>query len=175
MSNYTKIKNFDIGNGRGVRLSVFFSGCDFHCHNCFNQDLWDFENGEQFTREIYDKKIKPNITKHIAGLSILGGEPMHPNNIEAVSDLVDWFIQDFPDKNIWIWSGYTWEELMKRCRDINESNDLNWIITNVDILVDGCFIEQEKDMTLKWRGSFNQRVINVKETLKQNKIVLLED
>lgn len=174
MSNIAKIKLYDIVNGKGIRTSIFFSGCTHACKGCFNEELWDFNVGKPFTKELYETEIKPTINDHIAGISILGGEPLHPRNTEAVSDLIDWFRQDFPNKSIWLWSGYTWEELMNRCKK-TEEDDLSWILCSIDILVDGRFIEEQKDLkNLKWCGSKNQRVINVQETLLQNKVVLYE-
>ena len=180
MANYAKIKNFDIANGKGIRTSIFFSGCEFHCPGCFNSECWDFNVGESFNREIYEAKIKPTINEHIAGISILGGEPLHPKNIFNTCDLMRWFKEDFPDKNIWLWTGYVWEELQMRssyehCIRQIDAIALGFILNNIDILVDGQFIEEQKDLTLAFRGSHNQRVINVQESLKQNKVVLYED
>lgn len=174
MSKIAKVKPFDIANGKGIRTSVFFSGCEHYCKNCFNRDIWDFNVGEEFNREFYENKIKPKINEHIAGLSILGGEPFHPSNLKALYDLVDWFNDDFPNKTIWIWSGYTYEELMKKCKK-EKNDDINWIMVSVDILVDGKFIEEQKDLTLKFRGSTNQRVIDVQKSIRQNEVVLYEN
>lgn len=173
MANVIKIKKFSIENGTGIRTSIFFSGCEFACPGCFNSDIWDFNKGKPFTRELYETEIKPTINEHIAGLSILGGEALHPKNIEAVSDLIDWFRQDFPEKNIWIWSGYTWDELMERCKKSDE-DDLCWILCNIDVLVDGRFIESQKDLSLKFRGSRNQRIIDVPKTLEEGSVVLFD-
>lgn len=174
MSNYFKINRYDSANGEGLRTSVFFTGCEFYCEECFNKEIWSFDCGKEFNKEIYENKIKPTITEYTEGLSILGGEPLHPKNIEIVSDLVDWFKQDFPNKSIWLWSGYTWEEIMKRCRKGNEDN-LNWLLCSIDVLVDGRFKLDKRDLTLKWRGSSNQRVIDVQESIRQNKIILYCD
>lgn len=174
MSNYAKIKTYDIANGKGIRTSIFFSGCTHYCKGCFNQELWDFNIGKPFTREVYKNEIKPTINEHIAGLSILGGEPLNPNNIMSLSDLIMWFKEDFPNKNIWLWTGYTWEELMDRC-DSSKEEDLNWILFEINVLVDGKFIEEEKDLTLRWCGSRNQRVIDVQKTLEEGKVILYED
>lgn len=171
MSNIAKVKKWDIANGKGIRTSIFFSGCTHYCKNCFNKELWDFNVGEEFNRELYETQIKPTINEHIDGISILGGEPLHPNNVKATSDLIDWFGQDFPNKTIWIWSGYTWEELMCRCRTGKE-DDLNWLIPTISVIVDGRFIEEQKDLSLKWRGSTNQRVIDVQKTLGYDEVVL---
>lgn len=173
MSNIAKIKKWDIANGSGIRTSIFFSGCEFACPGCFNSDIWDFNKGKLFTRELYETEIKPTINEHIAGLSILGGEALHPKNLKSVRNLVDWFRQDFSDKSIWIWSGYSWDELLDRCTKIEE-NDLCWILCSIDVLVDGRFIESQKDLSLKFRGSRNQRVIDVYKTLQQEEIILYD-
>lgn len=173
MANISKIKIFDIANGKGIRTSIFFSGCHFKCKGCFNSEAWDFNAGEPFTVELYEYKIKPTITNHIAGLSLLGGEPLHPKNVKDVSNLIVWFKKDFPNKNIWLWSGYRWEELINRViHDRESSKYLTTVLTNIDVLVDGQFIEEQKDLTLPWCGSRNQRVIDVQETLKQKQVVL---
>lgn len=174
MSNYQQIRTNDILNGEGLRTTIFFTFCEFYCEGCFNKDIWDFNVGKTFTRETYENKIKPTISNYTAGISVLGGEPLHPRNIEAVSDLIDWFKKDFPNKNVWVWTGYTWEELMERCRKGNE-DDLNWLLCSIDVLVDGRFELEQRDLTLKWRGSKNQRVIDVQKSLKQEKIILYCD
>lgn len=174
MSNYQQIRTNDILNGEGLRTTIFFTGCECYCKGCFNKDIWDFNVGKIFTREVYENKIKPTISDYTAGISVLGGEPLHPKNIEAVSDLIDWFNQDFRDKNIWIWTGYTWEELMERYKKGDE-DDLKRLLCAIDVLVDGRFIEEQKDLTLKWRGSRNQRVIDVKKTLEKEEVVLYCD
>lgn len=171
MSNYFKINKYDTANGEGLRTTIFFTCCEFYCKGCFNKDIWASDVGETFTRDVYENKIKPTITEYTAGISALGGEPLHPNNIVAVGDLVDWFKQDFPNKNIWIWTGYTYEELMDRCAS-DEEGDLKRLLRSIDVLVDGRFELDKRDLTLKWRGSSNQRVIDVQESIKQNKIIL---
>ena len=181
MGKIAKIKHYDIANGKGIRTSIFFSGCEHHCKNCFNSELWDFNVGRHFERDIYENEIKPTINEHIAGISILGGEPMHPRNIDITCDLVCNFKKDFPDKTIWLWSGYTLDELLSK--EYNEQlcgfNSLNGIVRNIlkniDVLVDGRYIDEQRDLRLKWRGSSNQRVIDVQETIKQKKIVLLDE
>ena len=169
MSNYMKIKKYDIANGEGIRTSIFFSGCHFHCKGCFNKEAWDFEKGKFFSIDTYETEIKPSISNHVSGISILGGEPLHHKNISSVVDLILFFKSDFPDKDIWLWTGYTWEELMS----IKEYlTPLEWILPNVDVIVDGQFIEEQKDLDLKWRGSKNQRVIDVKKSLENKEVVL---
>ena len=180
MGNIAKIKKFSIENGNGIRTSIFFSGCEHHCKNCFNSELWDFTVGRPLTSDIYINEIKPTINEHIAGISILGGEPMHPKNVETVCHFVWNFKEDFPNKTIWLWSGYTLDELLseeykKQLDDVCKFNEVvKHILENIDVLVDGRYIDEQRDLRLKWRGSSNQRVINMPETIKQKKIVLLD-
>lgn len=172
MSNYSKIKTFDIANGKGIRTSIFFSGCDFKCRGCFNSELWDFNVGEPCGFDMYNK-IKKSINEHIAGISLLGGEVLHPRNMEDVFTLCTRFKNDFPEKTIWMWTGSTFEELQSR---EGYEHDITFAILKfIDVLVDGRFIEEQKDLTLKFRGSKNQRLIDVQESLKQNKVVLYND
>ena len=166
MANYMKIKQYDVANGEGIRTSIFFSGCEFKCKGCFNVEAWGFDAGEPFTRKVYEEQIKPTINEHISGISILGGEPLHTRNIISVYPLMKWFKEDFPNKTIWLWSGYTFEELIY---------DYKNILSMTDVLIDGQYIEEQRDLTLKWRGSKNQRVINVQQSLQQNKLVLYTD
>ena len=180
MGKIAKIKHYDIANGKGIRTSIFFSGCERRCKNCFNSELWDFTVGRPLTSDIYINEIKATINEHIAGISILGGEPMHPRNIDITCDLVCNFKKDFPDKTIWLWSGYTLDELLSK--EYNEQlygfYNINGlvrnILKNIDVLVDGRYIDEQRDLRLKWRGPSNQRVINMPETIKHKKIVLLE-
>lgn len=180
MSNYMTIKRYDCANGRGIRTSIFFSGCGKRCKGCFNSEAWDFNAGKLFNKEVYEAKIKPTINEHIAGISILGGEPFHPKNIAATYNLCKWFKQDFPNKNIWIWSGFTYEELLSEEYELSLNlydyidNILYLTLGLIDVLVDGEFIEEQKDLKLAWAGSINQRVIDVQQTLKQGEVVLYE-
>lgn len=148
MANYVKIKTYDIANGVGIRTSIFFAGCDLHCKGCFNQETWDFKKGEEFTKDVYDTKISQTMNSHVAGISILGGEPLHINNQEGVYDLVLWFRMEHPDKTIWLWTGYEiftkpQQELLNLC----------------DVAVVGPFVESEKDITIPFRGSRNQKIL----------------
>lgn len=162
---YAKIRKMDISNGEGVRVSLFVQGCSFHCKNCFNPETWDFNDGKDFTTVEVDKIIKLCNKDYIAGLSILGGEPLHPNNIESVSMLCEYFKFKYPNKTIWLWSGFKYEDILTR--------ENNYDIFNyIDVLVDGQFEEDKKNLTLKWRGSSNQRVIDCKKSLLENKIIL---
>lgn len=161
---YNKIRKMDISNGPGIRVSIFMQGCTFNCKNCFNQETHDFKGGEEFTQETIDKVLKLCESEHISGLSILGGEPMHPINIEGTTKLAKAFKEKYPNKNLWIWTGFLFD------RDLKDKEVLNFI----DVLVDGQYVDELHDFTLKWRGSSNQRVIDVKKSLKNNKIVLYE-
>lgn len=158
MAHIAKVKNFDIANGSGIRVSVFFSGCEHNCKNCFNQELWDFNVGVPFTKEFYQLEIKPLINEHIAGLSILGGEPLHINNIFDTFELIRLFKNDFPEKNIWLWTGYTYEELKS---DFSLHPIVQFICDNIDILIDGRYEDDKRDLSLLFRGSSNQRMISM--------------
>lgn len=157
---YNLIRKMDISNGPGVRVSIFMQGCHFHCKNCFNPETWDFEGGKEFTDETVEKVLDLCNNDAVKGLSILGGEPMHPNNIEGTTKLAKAFKDKYPEKNLWVWSGFKFEEL-------KDKEPLKYI----DVLVDGNYKDELHDPTLKWRGSSNQRVIDVKETLKSGEIV----
>lgn len=165
---YAKIRKMDISNGEGVRVSLFVQGCSFHCKNCFNPETWDFNGGRTFTNIEKEKIIELANKDYIAGLSILGGEPLHPNNIETVANICKCFKQKYPDKTIWLWTGFRYEDILKRENNYN-------IFNYIDVLVDGQFEIDKKDLNLKWRGSSNQRVIDCKKSLLENKIILKED
>ena len=165
---YAKIRKMDISNGEGVRVSLFVQGCSFHCKNCFNQETWDFNGGKEFTTAEIQKIIELANKDYIAGLSVLGGEPLHPNNIESVSMLCQYFKFKYPKKSIWVWTGFKYEDILKMGENYN-------IFDYIDVLVDGQFEEDKKDLTLKWRGSSNQRVIDCKKSLAENKVILKED
>ena len=153
----------DISNGPGVRVSIFMQGCSFYCKNCFNQETWDFEGGQEFTDDTINKVLELSDKKEVKGLSILGGEPMHPTNIEGTTKLAKAFKEKYPEKNIWAWSGFKYE-------DIKDNDVFNYI----DVLVDGQYKDELHDPTLKWKGSSNQRVIDIKESKKQNKVCELK-
>ena len=168
MGNYAKIKTLDVANGEGIRTSVFFSGCEFRCKGCFNSDISNFNVGQPCGDKMYHE-IALSMNDHIAGISILGGEPLHPRNIDDVYTLCATFKKQFPDKTIWLWTGSTWEELMNR-RGYSFRITMA-ILHMVDVLVDGRYIQDQRDLTLKWRGSRNQRVIDVQESLQQGEVV----
>lgn len=161
---YNKIRKMDISNGPGVRVSIFMQGCHFHCKDCFNQEAWDFNGGKEYTDETINRVLELCEKEYIVGLSILGGEPMHPKNIKGTTKLAKAFKEKFPNKNLWIWTGFLFE-------DIKQNEVFNYI----DTLVDGQFKTELFDPRLKWKGSSNQRVIDVKKSLKNNKVILLEE
>ncbi|MBQ9024071.1 MAG: anaerobic ribonucleoside-triphosphate reductase activating protein [Bacilli bacterium] len=161
---YNKIRKMDISNGPGVRVSIFMQGCHFHCKDCFNSETWDFEGGKEYTDKTIDRVLELCEKEYIVGLSILGGEPMHPKNIEGTTKLAKKFKEKFPNKNIWVWTGFLFENIKD-----------NEVFNYIDTLVDGQFKTELFDPKLKWKGSSNQRVIDVKKSLKNNKVVILED
>ena len=169
--NYANIKYNDIANGEGIRVSLFVSGCTHHCKNCFNKVAWDFNYGNEFTVDIENKILKAMEPEHINGLTLLGGEPMEPANQKGLLNFVKKVKQTYPNKTIWCYSGYLFdEELLKPSRA-----HCSWtreLISYFDIMVDGKFVEELKDITLRFKGSSNQRVIDVQKSLKENKVVL---
>ena len=161
---YNLIRKMDISNGPGVRVSVFMQGCAFHCKNCFNQNTWDFDKGEEFTDEVISHVLDLCAPDHIKGLYILGGEPMHPKNILGTTKLAKAFKEKYPNKSLWAWSGFLFD------KDLKDFEVMNYL----DVLVDGQYVDELHDPTLKWRGSSNQRVIDVQKSLKTGAIVLFE-
>ena len=159
---YNLIREMDIANGPGIRVSIFMQGCEFNCKNCFNPETHDFNGGKEFTEQTIQNVLNASSKDYIVGLSILGGEPMHPKNIEATEMMAKAFKEKYPNKNVWVWSGFKFEDYLK------EKNALKYI----DVIVDGQFIDELRNPNLKWKGSSNQRVINVKESIKQNKTIL---
>lgn len=170
--NYGAIKKTDVANGEGVRVSLFVSGCTHHCKNCFNPETWNFCYGKPFTQETEDEIIEALKPNYIKGLTLLGGEPMEPQNQERLLPLLKRVKKEFGDsKNVWCYTGYTLEnDLLSPSRARCEHTDE--MLKHIDTLVDGEFVEELKNLMLKFRGSSNQRVINVPETLKENKVVL---
>ena len=170
--NYANIKKYDIANGIGVRVSLFVSGCTHHCKNCFNQETWDFLYGKEFTKEVEDEIIAALKPSHIRGLTLLGGDPFEPRNQRGLINFLRRVKEELPEKDIWAYSGYLLDtELLTgraRCEVTDE------MLSYLDVLVDGEFVERLKDITLKFRGSSNQRLIDMKKTLASNEIVLLE-
>ena len=169
--NYAEIKKTDIANGEGVRVSLFVSGCRRGCKNCFNKIAWDFGYGKPFTEEVEEEIIAALSPSYIAGLTLLGGDPMEPENQRALLPFVKKVRARLPQKNIWCYTGYTFrdgaiEEPQANCEVTRE------LISLIDVLVDGRFEESLKDIRLKFRGSSNQRVIDVKRSISENNVVL---
>lgn len=160
---YNKIRKMDIADGPGVRVSIFMQGCSFNCKNCFNPETHDFAGGKEFTEETINRVLELCDKDYVKGLSILGGEPMHPKNIQGTTELAKCFKEKFPEKNLWVWSGFTFD------KDLKDKEALKYI----DVLVDGQYVDELHNPKLEWRGSSNQRVIDVQQSLKANKLVLL--
>lgn len=172
--NYAEIKSCDIANGLGVRVSLFVSGCTHHCKNCFNEMTWDFNYGEVFDESVEAKIIDALKPNHISGLTLLGGEPMEPSNQRALLPLVKKVKALYPNKDIWMYSGYIFDqELLQDSRARCEVTDE--LLSYIDVLVDGRFVEALKDISLKFRGSSNQRIIDVPASLKSGRVVLYKD
>ena len=169
--NYGEIKKNDIANGEGVRVSLFVSGCTHHCKGCFNHETWDFTYGKPFTKETADEILQTLDRSYINGLSLLGGEPFEPQNQKVLIAFLQEVKARFPKKNIWCYTGYILEEdLLKASRARCEYTDE--MLSLIDVLVDGEFKEELKDISLAFRGSTNQRIIDVKSTIEQGQIVL---
>ena len=172
--NYAEIKNCDIANGPGVRISLFVSGCTHHCPGCFIQVAWDFDYGQPFTQQTIDQILEMLKPGYIKGLTLLGGEPFEPENQGAIVELLRQIKEKYPEKSIWAFSGYLFD------RDILSGRLGNWEITKeylsyLDVLVDGPFVEAKKNLSLRFRGSENQRIIDVPASLAANRIVLWQD
>lgn len=160
---YNKIRKMDISNGPGIRVSIFFQGCTFHCKNCFNPETHDFDKGKEFNDEIIQQVLDLANEEFVVGLSILGGEPMHPINRDGAIKLAKKFKEKYPNKNIWMWTGYLFD------KDLINTD----IVKYVDVIVDGQYIDALHNFKLEWRGSSNQRVIDVKKSVESNKIITL--
>jgi anaerobic ribonucleoside-triphosphate reductase activating protein len=171
--NYATIKTCDIANGPGVRTSLFVSGCTHHCKNCFNQEAWDFAFGASFDEGVQQQILDECRPGYITGLTLLGGEPMEPVNQRALLPFVRRFRAAFPTKTVWCYSGYTWEQLTGDSRARCEVTDD--FLREIDVLVDGPFVQELHDITLRFKGSSNQRIIDVKQSLSDGKIVLWQD
>jgi anaerobic ribonucleoside-triphosphate reductase activating protein len=167
--NYATIKTHDVANGTGIRVSLFVSGCTHKCKGCFNAEAWDFNYGQLYTPEVEDRVIKALEPSYIRGLSLLGGEPLEPQNQSCVLALLKRVKEIYPDKTVWCYSGYTLEN------DILSGglgSDAREILEYIDVLVDGEFIESKKDLNLRFRGSSNQRLIDMRATLECGSVVL---
>ena len=169
--NYGQIFYADTANGIGARISLFVSGCTHHCPGCFNEETWDFNFGDPFTREVEDDIIERLRPSYIDGLSLLGGEPMEAQNQRALLPFLERVKPEVPHATVWIYSGYTFEELLDETNSRCHTEATRRILELADILVDGKFILAEKDMKLRFRGSRNQRILELKESLKENRPV----
>lgn len=172
--NYATIKNCDIANGPGVRISLFVSGCTHRCKGCFNEVAWDFNYGQPFTQETVEMILKMMAPSYIKGITLLGGEPFEPQNQPALLELVKRIRQKYPDKSIWAFSGYLYEKDILAGR-LGDPAITRAFLELIDVLVDGPFVESLKDLSLRFRGSSNQRLIDVKRSLAQGQTVLWED
>ena len=162
--NYAKIKPVDVANGEGVRVSVFVSGCSHHCKGCFNSELWDYDAGEEFTHTAIINILNLCSRDYISGLSLLGGEPLESKNLQRVTLLCEQFKRYFPNKTIWCYTGYEFDKIYHLD-----------VMKYIDVLVDGKFVQELKDPRLKFRGSSNQRIIDVKKSLESGRVILRDD
>lgn len=165
--NYIKVTKNDIANGEGIGVALWVSGCTCHCYNCHNPQTWDFNSGVPFTEETMQEILIALDRPYISRLTLSGGHPLEPQNAPEILKIVKRVRMVFPNKNIWIYSGYTWEHIM-------QGELLAGIMKYTDVLVDGEFVEELKDISLPFRGSSNQRIINVQESLKQNKVIICQ-
>ena len=182
--NYLQITHEDVCNGDGLRVVLWLSGCSHHCYNCQNPQTWNPDSGIQFDESAKQEIFNELSKDYISGITFSGGDPLHENNLDDVLKLVKQIRISFPEKSIWLYTGYDFDLLNSKYNEYKytpfAANTDEWltrweIISNVDVLVDGKYIDEQKDLTLKWKGSKNQHVINVKESIKNNKIILYCD
>ncbi len=168
--NYAEIKQYDVANGTGVRVSIFVSGCTHHCKHCFNEETWDFNYGRSFSETEVDQIVEYLKPDYVAGLSVLGGEPFEPSNQEGLLPLLQAVKKEYPEKDIWCYTGYLFDKqiLEDMCR---KSEVTRQMLSCIDILVDGRFVEEKKNLKLRFRGSENQRIIDVKKSLEQGRVI----
>ena len=161
---YAQIRSLDISNGEGVGIALYTQGCRFHCKNCFNSELWDYTKGKEWSSEVEDYLVSLLSRDYIDRISFLGGEPLSEENLEDLDNLLNKIRKECPSKKIWMYTGYTYEAIKDR---------LSYILKNVDVLVDGLYIDELKDLKLEFRGSSNQRVIDIQNTIKCNEVITL--
>ena len=166
--NYEKIDKCSVSNGLGVRTVLWVSGCDIHCRNCQNPQTWDFNSGIPFTDDTMQEILYDLSKPYIKGLTLSGGHPLDPHNLPEVYKIVKRVKMVFPDKDIWIYTGYVWEDIIK-------DNTLKEILECTDVLVDGAYVDELRDISLAFRGSSNQRIIDVKKTLNSNEVILWQE
>lgn len=179
--NYHNITYPDQNNGDGLRIVLWVAGCEHHCVNCQNQQTWSPQSGIPFDKNAMNEILNELKKDYISGITFSGGDPLHPKNVQNVLKIVDEIRVSYPTKNIWLYTGYTWEQIMNPVvtdnLDIERDNILNMrkeVVSMAEVLVDGRYVDELRDVTLHWCGSSNQRVINIQESLKQNKVVLWE-
>ena len=177
---YADYYDCDICNGKSVGMSLFVSGCPIHCEGCFNKDIWDFDSGNEWTKEIEDKFINLAGRDYIKRITFVGGSPLCDENVESVAALINKLRIAYPNKQIWVYTGYTWEYITSSIQtdDLHNTNIYGArqsILKNIDVLVDGPFECDKRDLSLAFRGSKNQRIIDVKESLLQNKAIEWHD
>ena len=166
--NYEKIDKCSVSNGSGVRTVLWISGCGIHCRNCHNPQTWDFNSGIPFTDDSMQEILYDLSKPYIKGLTLSGGHPLDPHNASKVLEIVKRVKMAFPNKDIWIYSGYVWEDIIK-------DNTLKEILKCTDVLVDGAYVDELRDISLAFRGSSNQRIIDVPKSLEQNKVILWQE
>ena len=170
---YAKIKNCDVANGPGVRVSLFVTGCNHHCKNCFNREAWDFNYGDDFTQKEENEIIEDLKPDYITGLSLLGGEPFEKTNQEGLVPLIKKVKETYPNKEIWCYTGFTFDkQILGQMIGEEHRETTKEMLDNIDYIVDGRFVDELKDPKLRFRGSSNQRIIDVKKSLAQNQIVI---
>ena len=172
--NYATIKKYDIANGPGVRVSLYVSGCRNHCKNCFNPETWDFGYGKPFTKEVEDEIIKAMEPDYIEGFTLLGGDPFEPENQVVIAPFLERLKKIYPRKSFWCFTGYDYEMELLTGKQGN-FDDVLRILNCLDVLVDGRFVENLKDLNLRFRGSSNQRIILIKPSLEHDELVLWDE
>ena len=172
--NYATLKPVDIANGPGVRVSLFVSGCTHRCKGCFNEEAWDFQFGKPFTQEVQEQLLSSLDHDYIEGLTLLGGEPMEPSNQEALLPFIRAVRERLPQKTIWCFTGYDFEKDILG-RMMEASSVTRELIPLFDVMVDGKFVAEKRNLSLKFRGSENQRVLNVKKSLEEKQAVWMEE
>lgn len=180
---YAQIIPFEVCNGEGIGCSLFVQGCHFHCNGCFNQEAWDFNGGKEWNEDIKNKFFEIIKRPYIKRITILGGEPLSSENLDEILQLIKEINMYYPDKAIWLYTGYTWEKIKNKFDEYKyttfSSGADEWllryeIVGNVDIVVDGQFEKDEKDLTLKFKGSKNQRIIDIQKSIKEDMVILHE-
>ena len=172
--NYAQLRTHDVANGPGVRVSLFVSGCTHRCPGCFNSEAWAFDYGEKFDGAVVDRIIESLAPSYIKGFSLLGGEPFEPSNQRELAPLLERIKQNYPHKTVWCYTGYDFEKDILTS-SIGDVETVRRMIANIDVLVDGKFIMELKDLSLRFRGSSNQRIIDVPRSMRLGKAVLAEE